>query len=122
MSDTRMVIQGFNRNVGKQAASETATGIKEEDNKLSYELDWEFVEGMAKRMAKNKGKYPPYNWQKEMDINKLADAMSRHFIEIQKNNFHDDEDYGHFYAMACNAMMIVYQLKNREEEEDGKRR
>jgi hypothetical protein len=45
---------------------------------------------MAKRMAQNKHKYPPYNRQKPMDIEKLKDALTRHFIEIQKGNYDDD--------------------------------
>lgn len=86
-------------------------GLKEECEKLPYELDWEFVQGMAERMNMNKGKYPPYNWQKDIDIGKLKQAMARHFIEIQKGNYDDEQILGHLYAISLNAMMITYQLK-----------
>lgn len=87
-------------------------GLKEEEEKLVYELDWEFVEGMAERMAMNKGKYPPFNWKEGIDIEKLNQALTRHFMEVQKGNYSDEQKLGHYYALATNAMMIIYQLKN----------
>ena len=86
-------------------------GIKEEEEKLFYELDWEFVEGVAKRMSLNKSKYPPFNWMKGIDENKLKQALVRHMVEIMKGNDSDEQEDGHLYALACNAMMIVYQNK-----------
>ena len=86
--------------------------VKESDNKLSYELDRYFIEAMAKRMQQNKGKYPPYNRQKPMDIENLKQALLRHTIEIMKGNYTDIEDYDHLSAIACNAQFIYYQLKN----------
>jgi len=90
-------------------------GIKEEDSKLFYEIDWRFVEDMAKRMSLNKGKYPIFNWKKPMDIEKLNQAITRHFIEIQKGNLSDEQSFGHYIALACNSMMIVHQLKIENE-------
>ena len=84
---------------------------KESDNKLSYELDRYFIEAMAKRMEQNKGKYPPYNRQKPMDIEKLKQALLRHTIEVMKGNYTDIEDLDHLSAIACNAQFIYYQLK-----------
>lgn len=87
-------------------------GVKDEAGKLFYEIDWDFVEGIAKRMAANKGKYEPFNWTKKLDTNKLNQALIRHFIEIQKGNFQDEGDpYGHYYAIVCNIMMTIFQLK-----------
>lgn len=85
---------------------------KESDNKLSYELDRYFIEAMAKRMDQHKGKYAPYNRQKPMDIQKLKEALTRHHVEIMKGNYHDEAEYDHLSAIACNAMFIYYQLKN----------
>ena len=85
--------------------------IKESDNKLSYELDRYFIEAMAKRMQQNKGKYPPYNRQKPMDIENLKQALLRHTIEVMKGNYTDIEDYDHCQSIALNAMFIYYQLK-----------
>lgn len=87
--------------------------IKESDNKLSYELDRYFIEAMAKRMSQNKGKYPPYNRQKPMDIESLKQALLRHTIEVMKGNYTDIEEYDHLSAIACNAQFIYYQLSKR---------
>lgn len=92
------------------------TPLKEDSGKLPYELEWEFIERMAKRMQSNKGKYEPYSWRDNyIGIDKLKPALSRHFIEIQKGNYEDDGDkYGHLIALACNAMMMIEQLKHEE--------
>lgn len=87
-------------------------GKKESDNKLSYELDWNFIEAMAKRMEQNKDKYPPYNRKKPMDIESLKQALLRHTIEVMKGNYTDIEELDHISAIACNAMFIYYQLKS----------
>jgi hypothetical protein len=41
-------------------------------------------------MESNKGKYPPYNWKKEMDIEKLKQSLARHFIAVMKGDWEDD--------------------------------
>ena len=87
-------------------------GIKEEQGKLNYEINWEFIENVAKRMSLNKDKYPPFNWQQKIDEEKLKQALTRHFIEIMKGNYSDEQHFGHLYAIVCNAMMLEYQIKN----------
>lgn len=94
-------------------------GIKEEDNKLFFELDWEFIEGMAARMALNKGKYPPFNWMKDIDPDKLKQANMRHNIALMKGIDDDDQEFGHWYALACNAMMALHIIKKRKKESAG---
>lgn len=90
-------------------------GKKESDGKLFYELDWEFIEAMAKRMEySKKGKYPRFNWKKPMDVESLNQAAFRHMIEIMKGKYKDDgDDLGHLLGVACNMMMVYYQLKKR---------
>lgn len=85
-------------------------GYKECSDKLDYEIDWAFIKGMAERMSMNKCKYPPYNWKKPIDKEKLIQSLTRHFVEIQLGNFSDEQDNGHVNAIACNAMMLAYQL------------
>lgn len=94
-----------------------SNGIKENNGKLFYELDWYFIEMMAKRMAENKGdKYPRFNWMNEINLQELNQALIRHFMEVQKGNYHDNgSEYGHLTALACNAMMMIYQLKHFNE-------
>jgi len=90
-------------------------GVKETEGKLDYELDWNFLTQMAERMSTNKGKYPPYNWQKKMDVEKLKQAMFRHVLEVMNGNYEDDGRlFGHIEAISCNAMLINYQLKNNK--------
>ena len=91
-------------------------GKKEENGKLNYELDWEFIEQLAKRMSQNKGKYEPYNWTRPMNVEKLKQSLFRHVIEVMKGNYSDDGDkFGHLLAISLNGMMINYQLKNNEQ-------
>lgn len=87
-------------------------GKKESDGKLYYELSWEFIEEMAKRMANNKSdKYPLYNWKKNIDVEDLKQAINRHHIEVMKGNYKDgDEVLGHIISYACNSMMLWEQL------------
>jgi hypothetical protein len=93
---------------------EQKIGLKENTGKLSYELDFNFIESMAARMAKNKGKYEPYNWQKPIDIDQLKQSLFRHCMEVMKGNYEDEGDaLGHLEAIAINAMIINYQLKNK---------
>lgn len=94
-------------------------GIKESEGKLIYDLDWKFIEGMATRMQQNKDRYPRGNWQKPLPPEELSDALTRHFIEIQKGNWDDGgQTLGHYYAIACNAMMAVYQIRERLDENE----
>lgn len=87
---------------------------KEKTNKLNYELDFNFITQLAERMASNKGKYEPYNWQKLDNVEDLKQALFRHVIEVMKGNYKDDNRlFGHLEAIALNSMFINYQL-NKE--------
>lgn len=88
------------------------TGVKEFEGKLPYELDWRYIEAMARRMQANKGKYEPYNWKKPMSVENLKQALMRHVVEVMEGNYNDTEELDHLTAISCNAMMIWYQLKN----------
>ena len=91
------------------------TAYKETEGKLFYELDFEFITQMAERMASNKGKYEPYNWQKLDNIEDLKQSLFRHVLEIMNSNYEDDNRVkGHLEAVAINAMFINYQLNRNE--------
>lgn len=88
-------------------------GLKESDNKLNIEYDWEFLKLQMERMGRNKSKYPKYNWKKPINIQELKDALFRHVIEVMDGNYDDDsEKHGHLSAISLNSMMIFYQLNN----------
>jgi hypothetical protein len=94
-------------------------GIKESEDKIDYsELDWEYIDSMAIRMAENT-KYPPENWKKPMNIKELAKSAIRHARKILQPLEGDIEtDLEHAEALGCNGMMINYQIKRYN---DGKR-
>lgn len=94
---------------------ELNVAYKETEGKLFYELDFEFITQMAERMASNKGKYEPYNWQKLDNIEDLKQSLFRHVLEVMNGNYQDDNRAkGHLEAVAINAMFINYQLKRNE--------
>lgn len=88
---------------------------KETDNKLNYELDFNFITQLAERMAQNKHKYEPYNWQKLDNIAELKQALFRHVLEVMNGNYEDDgRMFAHLESIALNAMFINYQLKKTQ--------
>ena len=65
-------------------------------------------------MQTNKGKYEPYNWKKPIGTESLKQALFRHVLEVMKGNYEDDgRQLGHLEAIAANAMMLNYQIKNK---------
>ena len=97
----------------KEYKYNSATGFKEHENKTDYsEIDYAFITQMARRMNKNKGKYPKNNWKKPIDVEQLKQAMFRHVLSVMQGDYKDDgRDLGHLEAIALGAMMINYQLK-----------
>ena len=94
-------------------SSHLIEGLKESDGKVVYDLSWEFIEAMAKRMGANTGKYPKDNWKLPINIDSLKQALMRHTIEVLKGNYVDEGvEFQHVVAIAVNAMMINYQLTN----------
>lgn len=95
-------------------------GIKEVTDKQYYEFDWDFITQMAEKMSANKknGKYPLYNWKKPLTpeaMDALKQALFRHVIAVMKGEYADDgREFGHLEAIADNAMMINYQLKEKK--------
>ena len=105
------VITSSNR--GEKETMEYLQGVKETEGKVNYgELDFDYVDSMALRMSKNLEKYPPKNWQKNMDIEELAKSAIRHARKILQQIENDEETLEeHAIALGCNGMMINYQLK-----------
>jgi hypothetical protein len=87
-------------------------GYKETKDKLIYDIDFDYITGMAERMQMNRGKYAVGNWKKPLDIEELKQALFRHVIDIMQDEYSDEQKYGHLYAVGCNAFMIIQQLKN----------
>ncbi len=89
------------------------TGIKDSQNKLNYELDWDFIKAMAQRMALNKDKYPAYNWKQPIDLESLRQSLFRHVIEVMSGKYEDNgEELGHISAIALNAMFLFNQIND----------
>ncbi len=87
-------------------------GYKETKDKLIYDIDFDYITGMAERMQLNRDKYPVGNWKKPLDVEELKQALFRHVIAIMQDEYSDEQIYGHLYAVGCNAFMIIQQLKN----------
>lgn len=102
-----------NNSRGEKETMEYLQGVKETEGKVNYgELDFDYVDSMALRMSKNLEKYPPKNWQKNMDIEELAKSAIRHARKILQQIENDEETLEeHAIALGCNGMMINYQLK-----------
>lgn len=102
-----------NSDRGEKETMEYLQGVKETEGKVNYgELDFDYVDSMALRMSKNLEKYPPKNWQKNMDIEELAKSAIRHARKILQQIENDEETLEeHAIALGCNGMMINYQLK-----------
>lgn len=103
-----------------EVSPNSSEGIKDDTEKLYYELDWEFIESMAKTMQNNKTIYPKWNWQKPMPegVARLKQSLIRHVMEVLKGNYKDGADeLGHLYSIALNAMMLNYQIKHHGEQQ-----
>jgi hypothetical protein len=95
-------------------------GIKDDKGKLFYELDFRFIQAMARRMAENKGtKYPIWNWKRDINVEHLKQATFRHIIEVMESNYEDDgQALGHIESLACNAMMLWNRLKYEQDQKE----
>lgn len=91
-------------------------GIKDKNSKVSYkEIDFDFLDLMAGSMAKNKDKYPPFNWHKPIDKMDLVDAILRHTRKVKQPIEGDVESAEeHLVNIACNAQMLWYQYVNHK--------
>jgi len=90
-------------------------GVKETENKTDYsEIDWQFITQLAERMNKNKDKYDANNWKRPINVELLKQSLLRHVIAVLNGDYEDDgRPQGHIEAIALNAQMINYQLKNK---------
>jgi hypothetical protein len=96
----------------QQQKNEAQKPTKQTEGKLFWEMNWDYLQGVAKRMQANKGdKYEKFAWKKGVDVNELNQAILRHTVEIMKGNTIDDTEYGHYEALCCNAMLAVHELK-----------
>lgn len=92
-------------------------GIKLSEGKLHYEIDFDIITLLAERIQLSKNKYEPYNWQKDMDVEHIKQALFRHTLEIMKGNYEDDgQEFGHLGAVLSNIMFLNYQLKNKKKD------
>jgi hypothetical protein len=98
--------------ISQESIPTKSDGHKESNDKQEFELDWGFIESMAKRMTKNKTKYGKDNWKKPMDTEQLKQALFRHVLQVMKGNYHDEDKLDHLDAIALNCMFIRYQLLN----------
>jgi hypothetical protein len=83
------------------------------EGKVSYkEIEWDFIEAMAKRFNDNKGKYPEFSWKTIEDITGVEDALVRHVLAYLKKDPFDSETPEDHLAAAGVNLQIIYYLRN----------
>lgn len=104
-----------------QQKNEAQKPTKITENKLFYELDFDFLTEMAKRMQANKsGKYERFGWKAGVPLEEVKQAGLRHYLEVMKDNYEDDgEKYGHIVATAINCMLMLHELKRKKNEQSN---
>jgi len=85
-------------------------GTKDDYNKVKLTVvDPWFVEALAWHMVKGLKKYKRGNWQRDLDPERILNALKRHANAIQKNEVIDKPTGSyHSIAIAANAMMLYY--------------
>ena len=92
---------------------------------LVYELDAEFILGMAKVMSVNKkefgGKYERGNYRDPINPVLLEESMERHMLDVKKamqqgKSLIDETDgCNQLFKVAVNALMLWVQVKDNSE-------
>ncbi len=93
-------------------------GEKETGGKTSLqEIDFEFIDLIAKRLNQNKDKYPVGNWKKPMNVFNLLDALQRHIVDLRmlmdgREPVYNKEEtmQDHCAAIAANCQFINWQI------------
>ena len=88
---------------------------KDDHNKPKITLlDTRFIEGMSEVMMYGiEKKYERDNWKKNMDPERILDAMLRHSFDLAQGEIIDPESgLPHVYHIGCNAMMYAYYTNN----------
>lgn len=90
--------------------------IKLNTDKVSYqEINWKFVEGIARRINRHKGQYPPFNWRIKSpdEFYNIQDALIRHMVDFASKDWSKDTAMEHLEALGCNVMFLYdYLLRN----------
>lgn len=92
------------------------------EGKQFYELNWDFLTGIAERMSigKKDGKYKRFKWKEGIDVEECKQAGFRHLLEVLKGNYEDDgQKYGHIFGVVANMMFIEHELKRKETKESN---
>jgi len=86
------------------------------EGKVSYkEIEWDFIEAMAKRLNEYKKDYPVFSWQSVEDLEEVEDAIFRHWKKIKRPESGDPENReDHLTAIALNAQILFWHLKNKK--------
>ncbi len=92
---------------------------------MTYEVDAEFQQGMAKVMSVNKlefgGKYARGNFRDPINPILLVESLERHLLKVkeamQKGESLIDETDGcnHLFKLGTNAQMLFVQIKDNSE-------
>lgn len=98
--------------ISKRAKSDVVRGkgTKDDFNKPKLTLtDPEFWLAVTEVMKSGAGKYKRGNWQKDLEAERLLNALLRHVIAIwQGEEFDKESGLRHSAHIGCNAMFLSY--------------
>ena len=85
-------------------------GTKNDSGKTRLDLITpEFIEELGKVLTLGAKKYADYNWQKNLETNRIYAALLRHANAYHKGEHKDPESgLSHMAHVACNAMFLLW--------------
>jgi len=98
--------------IGKESAKDVKSGKGTKDDlgkpKLTL-FDPEFLIQVTRVMEAGAAKYERANWQKDLEAERLLNALMRHCIAIWQGEVYDKETgLPHSAHIGCNAMFLNY--------------
>ena len=76
-------------------------------------LDWDFLKDCSEVMKKGKEKYGFENWKKDLESERIKNALIRHLkLYFDGQEIDSESGKSHLCHIMCNAMFLHYYDKN----------
>lgn len=102
----------MDNNIGEEAKKDVLNGKGTKDDKGKLKIcisDPNFWEEVVRVMEAGAAKYERANWQKDLEPDRLLEALIRHAIRIWKGEEFDSETgLRHSAHIGCNAMFLNF--------------
>lgn len=89
-------------------------GIKFDENKPKYKdiftlLDLDFIKECSEVMKNGQNKYGFENWKKDLETDRIENALLRHIITyLQGNKLDKESNKSHLSHAMCNLMFLYW--------------